>query len=147
LKPLAHAVTSGVISACVGLYFKSAACAAISLASGTLIDIDHLLDYFAGHPFTVRFKDIYEACEETRMKKLYLVLHSYEIVIMLWVLIYAFSLSNAWKALAIGLTQHLIFDQMTNDVNSMIYFFSYRLMNDFRSEKLVHKKERLNGCS
>lgn len=142
MKPLAHAVTSGVISACVGLYFKSAACAVVSFAAGTLIDIDHLLDYFTSHPFTVRLKDIYDACAETRLKKLYLVFHSYEMLIMLWVLIYAFSLSNTWKALAIGLTQHMIFDQLTNPVKGMGYFFSYRLMKNFDPETLVYKRGR-----
>ena len=133
MKPLAHAVTSGAISIAVGLYFRSAACAGISFAAGTLIDIDHLVDYYAHHPFTMRVQDIYNAFADNRMKRLFVPLHSYELAIVLWLAIYAFSLSNIWKAMAIGVTQHILFDQFTNPLNRFAYFLTFRAAKRFEN--------------
>ncbi len=133
MKPLAHAVTTGAVSIAVGLYFRSAACAAAAFLAGTLIDIDHLVDYYAQHPFTLRVRDIYGALADNKMKRIFILLHSYELVIILWLVIYTFSLSNIWKALAIGATQHLLFDQLTNPLNSFAYFLTFRVAKRFEN--------------
>ena len=39
--------------------------------------------------------------------------------------------------MAIGLTQHIIFDQMTNPIRNLGYFATYRIMKNFRKELLV----------
>ena len=137
MMPVAHAVTSGVISVLVGIHFKSGGCGLISFIAGTLIDLDHLFDYFVSHRFTLSIKRIYCACRRTRFKRLFILLHSYELIAVLWIAIYAFSLSNMWKAAAIGLTQHLIFDQMTNPIHRFGYFLTYRLMNRFSRDRII----------
>jgi hypothetical protein len=139
LKPIPHVAASCVIGAAVGVYFGSLKCALVSLAAGVLIDLDHLWDYYATHPVTADIKKIYDACAEVNLNKLYFFLHSYELVILMWCAIYVFSMSNAWKAAAIGLTQHLLFDQLTNPVKPMAYFLTYRIFNRF-DPVLLHKE-------
>ncbi|MCM8760987.1 MAG: hypothetical protein NC938_00625 [Candidatus Omnitrophica bacterium] len=141
MKPLAHIAASGIISIAVGIYFKSIGCAAISLAAGVLVDADHFIDYYTSHPFTIRIKYIYNACEEIRIKKLYVILHSYELVLILWLAIFALSLSDYWKAAAIGLTQHILFDQFTNPIGRLGYFVIYRMIRGFKKELLVTLKD------
>lgn len=71
------------------------------------------------------------------LKKVYLYLHSYELIIFLWLAIYIFKLPDIWTAIAIGMTQHLILDQITNPVNRMGYFISYRIKNRFEKEAIL----------
>lgn len=145
-------MTSGVISTFVWIHFRSFGCAALSFVSGVFIDLDHLLEYFTHYKFTFSLKRIYCACARSRFKRLYLVIHSYELVILLWIAIYAFGLSNAWKAVAIGMTQHIIFDQLTNPLRRYGYFMTYRIAQGFRKEKIVRidpltgKIEGRTGC-
>lgn len=139
IKPPSHIVTSCLVSIVVWAYFKSAKCAIVSFIAGVFIDLDHLIDYYSTHPFTLKIKDIYDACAEVNLKKIYLLFHSYELIILLWLAIYALSLSNIWKAMAIGLTQHLLFDQITNSLNTFGYFIIYRMIKGFKKELLMRK--------
>ncbi len=127
----------------MGIYFRSLPCALASFISGVFIDLDHFLDYYANHGLTFKLKNIYDACERSDLKKIYVVLHSYEIVILSWLIIYTVPLSVFWKAGAIGLTQHMIFDQLTNPFSIRGYFFTYRLLNGFDKNILMPEvKER-----
>lgn len=60
---------------------------------------------------------------------------------LLWFLIWAFSLSNIWIAVAIGLTQHLIFDQLTNPLKIGGYLLAYRAVNGFKTELIINRKK------
>ena len=71
------------------------------------------------------------------LKKLYLILHSYEIVIIFWAAIYIFSLGKLWQAIALGLTQHIVLDQLTNPMRPFGYFFTYRFLKRFKKEKVL----------
>lgn len=139
---MAHAVTSGIISIFVWSHFHSVWCAFVSFAAGTLIDLDHLIDYYANHPYTANLKKIYVACLDMNLKKLYLVLHSYEFIILLWFAIYTFSLSDIWKAVAIGFTQHLIFDQIINPITPLGYFLTYRIIKGFSKKVLIKEAKK-----
>ena len=134
---IGHVVVSSIVSAFVWAFFKSFGCAAISFASGVLIDLDHVIDYYASYGFTFKAKKIYNICLELKLKKLYLILHSYELIALLWIIIYVFSLSNLWKAIAIGFTQHIILDQITNPINTLGYFLTYRFIKGFKKELII----------
>lgn len=90
---------------------------------------------------------IYDAWARINMKKLYLVLHSYEILIILWIIIYTAGPSVFWKAAAIGLTQHIILDQFTNPVFILSYFFTYRLLNGFDKAMIIKEEKLVSGRS
>ena len=136
MKPLPHIAASGIISILSWFYFRSFACCLATFLSGFLIDADHLLDYTLSYRFTFNLHKISEICEKMKLKKLYLVLHSYEIIIILWAAICIFSLSKMWQAVALGMTQHIILDQLTNPMRPFGYFFTYRLLNRFNNNKI-----------
>lgn len=124
------------------MHLKSIGCALASFISGVFIDIDHLFDYYSNHrTFTLKIQDIYETCAKLNLNKFYILLHSYELIALLWASIYLFSLPNLWKATAIGLTQHLIFDQITNPVYTFGYFITYRMLKGFKKELLLKNIE------
>ena len=111
----------------MGIAFKSLGCAVISFIAGVAIDADHFIDYYLNHPFTLNLNRIYDAFEKPDLTKIYILLHSYEILIALWLSVCLFSMSASWIALAIGLTQHMIFDIFTNPIRVRGYFFTYRI--------------------
>jgi len=104
------------------------------------VDLDHLIDYYASYRFSLNLKHMYRALEEVRLKRIYLVLHSYELVICSWAAVLLFSPGMVWKGAAIGLTQHLIFDNLTNPINTKGYFLLYRLMKRFRTGPIISRK-------
>jgi hypothetical protein len=112
-------------------------CGIVSFCAGVFIDLDHLFDYFYSHSFTINPKKVYQACLEMNLKRWFLFLHSYELVALFWIAIWLFSLSAVWKALAIGFTQHIIFDQITNPINTCGYFLTYRIMRGFDKRALI----------
>jgi len=137
VTPLPHIVASGIISAISLAYFKSAGYAVISFLAGVLIDGDHLIDYYLNHGFTFNLKKIYRCCLAIDLKRIYLVLHSYELIFFLWAAIYIFSLSLFWQAIALGLTQHMILDQISNPIKTFAYFFAYRAANNFKAAGIL----------
>lgn len=69
--------------------------------------------------------------------RFYLLLHSFEFVFMLWIFIWVFSLSEAWIAVAVGMSQHLVLDRLTNPLRIGGYFFLYRLVHGFKKEFVI----------
>lgn len=136
MKPLPHIAASGIIGAISWFYFRSFGYCLIAFLSGFLIDADHLLDYTLSRKFTFNVWKIYKSCENMELDRLYLVLHSFEIIIFLWVCIYLFSIGKFWQAIALGMTQHIILDRFTNPIHHLGYFFTYRLLNRFKREKI-----------
>ncbi|MDP8230104.1 MAG: hypothetical protein P9L93_03270 [Candidatus Gorgyraea atricola] len=111
------------------------------LMAGVLIDADHYLDYAREHGISLNLKKVYNTCKTpTSFKRLTLILHSYEFVIILWALIFAFDLNIIWNYIAIGFTLHLLIDQVTNPVRSLSYFFLFRALNSFKVEKVFITK-------
>ena len=72
---------------------------------------------------------------------MYLVLHSYELIMAFWIAIWIFSLGDLWIAAATGFTQHLLGDQVTNPVKVMAYFYTYRMARGFRTDRIVDMEE------
>ena len=123
----------------VASYFKSMSCGVCSFITGVFIDLDHLYDYYREHGFTLNMMDVYRGCSEMNLSKAFLFLHSYELIAFFWVLVLIFSLPNIWIAAAIGLTQHIIFDQIFNPMYKYGYFLSYRIAKGFDIDKIIHR--------
>lgn len=108
------------------------------------MDIDHLFDCYLNYGPHFKLEDLYHCCEEVKFKRLSLVFHSYELLAIFWISIFVFSLDNIWKAIGIGATQHLLFDQVRNisvqKLDRWGYFLSFRLKNRFKKERIA--KER-----
>ena len=129
-----------VIGAVVYIYFESVSCAIASFLTGVFLDLDHVADCYMNHGRSFRLRDLYTYCREVRFKRLSLVFHSYELILVFWVLIFVFSLGDIWKAAAIGATQHIFFDQLANIKHRKMdwrgYFLSFRLKNRFKKERI-----------
>ncbi len=117
----------------------------MSILAGVLIDLDHLIDYYVNHKFTLNLSAVYDACVNVDLRTLHFPLHSYELAVLAWVFISAFCLGSLWVSAAAGFTQHIIADQISNPVEVFGYFFLYRLVHGFRTERIMKIGRRKQG--
>lgn len=109
---------------------------------GIFIDLDHYVDYIREHGISFDCKEVYNTCKygHKTFRKLTLVLHSYELLLSLWLAIILFNLSILWKYVAISFTLHLFIDQITNPISPFGYFFWFRIANNFETKKIFMEK-------
>jgi hypothetical protein len=127
LAVAAYAATGGRFSAAI-----------VAGLSSVLIDCDHVLDYLLYKKRWGGMQDFFAHCEEGRLPRLYLVLHSFELIIFLWLLV-GFGTAAAWGVgLTIGMTGHLLMDWVGNRhiVKPSFYWFSFRAMHRFDGNEL-----------
>jgi len=138
MKPSQHIVASAGISLGLQLTLHSWPATLGCFFSGFLIDLDHHLDYCIVHKqFPFKYQDLVDFCWDTKVTKLYLFLHSYELLCIFWFLIYYLSLGKVWMGVALGLTTHMILDQFFNPIKPLFYLIIYRAMNGFEKSKIL----------
>jgi len=114
------------------------------LASGVLIDIDHLFDYYLQGKPTFNILRIYKWFINKQFRIVIIVFHSLEMLLLLWLAISYFKMGIVWVAFAIGLTQHMLLDMLFNPARTYALFFLYRLVNGFKREA-VERPVALKG--
>lgn len=141
MSPTSHIIASAAISSVFAVMTQSWGGALACFLSGILIDIDHHFDlWIYKKKIIFHIKHIYNFCEKERKGKLYIIFHSYEFLLILWLCIFVFHLNKIYLGLAIGLTTHLFFDQIVNTVKPLTYFLTYRLKNNFSKESIYPAK-------
>lgn len=148
MSPGGHLVTT--LAACAGSAFltrdlpqaQSLALTAGIAAGGFLIDVDHALDYlvFEGQR-DLRPDTFLRYHLERRMKRVVLVLHSYELFAGLGVLAWWLDVPVLWGYL-MGALMHLALDiifngELTPRSISAFYSFTYRLAHRFDAVALL----------
>ncbi|MBI4350366.1 MAG: hypothetical protein HY550_02900 [Elusimicrobia bacterium] len=137
MKAKAHVCASAAAGAAVWGSTGSAAMAVSCLASGILLDADHLLDFYllAGEPFSV--KGFVSWCDELRWEKIYLALHSYELYVLLVLAARLFPGEILYGVL-LGMGLHLFMDQTGNKpLNKWFYFMTFRYRSGFAKSALT----------
>ncbi|MBU1061794.1 MAG: hypothetical protein KJ952_03630 [Candidatus Omnitrophica bacterium] len=138
MKVSGHAVISLTVGGILYYYSHSLAGFLGLLLTGIFVDLDHYIDYVREQGISFDYMKIYSTCKDgdKHFKKLTLILHSYELVIFLWLAIVFFNLNIMWQYITVGLTLHLVVDQITNRVVPLAYFFSYRVAKNFETKKI-----------
>lgn len=79
MKASIHVSTSAMLAAALYVYSGSVPMAASCLASGVLIDLDHVVDFhlFSGERFSIA--NFFSWCNECRWQRITLIFHSYEL--------------------------------------------------------------------
>jgi membrane-bound metal-dependent hydrolase YbcI (DUF457 family) len=130
------------LSVALGVYTLSgsAVMAAASFIAGVFVDVDHAFDYLREYRFRPDIRFFFRTFHETLYRRVVLLLHSWELLVLLaagavW------SRGNSVVAgILIGLTQHMIADQFTNPVCRWGYFFTYRIRHKFRTGRIFPGK-------
>jgi hypothetical protein len=131
-----HIIVSLPIAAGVYLWAGSWPAAAACFLAGVLIDVDHLFDFAMNHDLR-RIRHFFRIMYASNLKRVYVLLHSYELIALLWLAVLTGWGGACAIGLAVGLTQHLIFDQIFNEVHGFTYFLTARIRCGFREEALL----------
>ncbi|OGS36393.1 MAG: hypothetical protein A2293_03695 [Elusimicrobia bacterium RIFOXYB2_FULL_49_7] len=139
-----HVVASGFVSGVVYGVTRSPTIAAVCFFTGFLVDLDHLLDYWMSYPLRFDLPHFFKTCEEYKLVKVHLWLHSLELLPIL-ALITWFTRSAAIAGFTIGLAQHLLFDYLANRIYPESYFVLYRWGMGFVNEKVFDVPEEFRN--
>ena len=131
-----HITVSLIFSAFLFAISKSWTIITSSLIRGVLIDIDHILDYSREHGIDLRIKQFYERFDRKEVTRVWLILHSWELLFLMSICAFLMSWNPWVVGMIIGLTQHIVLDQISNKINKWAYFFFWRLRNDFSIKKI-----------
>ena len=136
--------TSGhlVVSAAIGLItytlFNEIGPAVTSFLVGTLIDLDHIIDYLYAHGKKWDWKKFNGAHHERFSGKLYVPLHSYELLLLFFILTIDPSLTPWRVGITLSLLAHFLCDQFFNPNRKFsTYFLIHRIIHKFEVTKVL----------
>ncbi|MEW6009522.1 MAG: hypothetical protein AB1629_07815 [Candidatus Omnitrophota bacterium] len=137
MRPVSHVVISVGTAAFIYSWFSSLWAALICFLSGILFDIDHIPEYLFFRKGKIGLKDFYYSNLANEKERIYVILHSFELIIFLWTVISVFRLNLFWIVITLSFSVHLIFDSFFNPVVTIYtYFLSYRIVKGFRAHHL-----------
>ena len=140
MRPTYHVVLSGGVTAVFAIWVQSWNALAACFLGGIFIDLDHHLDYFiCRKEIPLSYKKLVDFCRNDHTSKIYLFLHSYELLALLWVCIFIFDLGVIWLGIAVGCTTHLLCDEVANPLRPLAYFLTYRAKNRFHRKSFFKK--------
>ena len=131
-----HLIISAAGSAAILAAGGDPKSAAAFAATGVFVDLDHFVDYWRETGLNWNLPRFLGYFSRRQVRRLVLPLHAWEGVLLGWGLSLALG-SPAWVDWAFfGWLQHLLLDQRFNGLHKMAYFFSFRVKQGFKVEKL-----------
>jgi hypothetical protein len=108
---------------------------------GIFIDLDHYLDYIKETGSTrVSFKKMEDMFLNIKEKKFYGVLHSYEVLVILFFVNFFYFEKGYLYGLLGGLSLHILLDVIFNPVKIKGYLFLYRWKHSFEVDRIFEVK-------
>ena len=127
LAVAASAATGGSLMAAFG-----------AIIGSVLIDCDHILDYVIHNGKWDGVDSFVAACRGGCMERRFMVLHSIELLLFLWILV-GIGAASAWGVgLTIGMSGHVLLDWISNRriVQPSFYWLWFRAANRFDTAAL-----------
>lgn len=119
--------------------------------SNSFIDIDHFLDFWHDHGFHLSWKNFYQACSKADFVHFILVLHSFEVLILIFSLSLVLKNSSFYPYLigiSAGFSFHIILDIIGNKGIRIKYYWLFnRYKKKFKIDaignpELLNKKRK-----
>ncbi len=138
MSPVAHAGVSTLVALAAGETWGPAAAVA-AFAGGTVIDVDHFLDWRWNRMGRFTVRRFVSRCMQFRLPRFYLVAHAGEWIVpfLLWAWLDA--TSPLVKGFAAGLLSHACMDLLGNGLRLPAYLLTYRWWHGFDSRRLVSR--------
>lgn len=141
MKPSTHALISTFLAAVLFLVFKSIYSSIACILAGVLIDLDHILDYIIEKKKMVfSYQKLEDFCAFDKQGKLYLIFHSYEFLIILWIAVWFSKFNVIFLGGVIGITFHIFADEIVNPLRPLSYFLIFRTIKGFKRENILKKE-------
>jgi len=116
-----------------------------TFAIGFLIDGDHLFDY-AVYCFQKRrrpnFREFFNSSCSPPPSRIYILLHSYELLLLIWLMAISFSAFPwaVWLSLSFG--AHLLMDYLAYRPHPLCYFLTFRIIRGFSYETVCQNNQK-----
>ncbi len=138
--PKWHILASTTLAVVIFTITNSFTAAVACFISGTVIDIDHVFDYYL---YCGRLSlDISEISGfYQHYGKVIVVLHSYELLFVAVIVTFIFHVHVLFIGVAIGFVGHMLMDTFAYEMKPQSYFLLYRIRNGFKIEKLCNQKQ------
>ncbi len=137
MKPFYHFIASAIFGILFFIFSRNALAGFVVFISGVFIDLDHLIDFWAlkpKNPFSLKeFLD--EKTYQANRKWIFIVLHSWELIAVLWLICYFSDWQVYLLALTLGFSTHLLLDIYNLTLKKMpvfSYFLVYRIAKGFK---------------
>lgn len=138
MRTLGHVITSAGVSLATYGRYRSTNAAVATFLAGFLIDLDHIFDYVKAHGWKISWFHFNEACHEKYSGKLYLPLHSYELLALFFILFRGPALQPFRVGITLSILTHLLLDQKCNPSRSpLTYFLAHRIQKRFDANKIL----------
>src|SRR5271170_1301776 len=138
MRTVHHIITSAGVSLATYTRYRSKGAAIASFLAGWLIDLDHIVDYVRAHGWKVSWFHFNEAAHEKYSGKLYLPLHSYELLALFFLLFRGAHRQPYRVGISLSILTHLLLDQRCNPSRSpLTYFLSHRIRKRFDAHQIL----------
>jgi hypothetical protein len=145
MRTVGHIITSAGISLASYYKYRSRNAALASFLVGWLIDLDHIFDYVSAHGWKPNWAKFNEAKHEHYSGKLYLPLHSYELVALFFLLFRGPQRQPYRVGITASILTHLLLDQRCNPSRKpLTYFLAHRIKNRFNASEILHPSVHSN---
>lgn len=102
-------------------------------AVGVFLDMDHLFDLITA---SGNLNDIFASSYFLRSNKVFVFLHSWELLVPWWIyIIWSRRYPLGW-AVTLAFVGHLLVDQFSYGAYPLTYFLTYRWINNFQLDQL-----------
>jgi membrane-bound metal-dependent hydrolase YbcI (DUF457 family) len=138
MRTIGHIVTSAGIATASYLRYRSRPAAIASFLAGWLIDLDHIVDYVRAHGWKFEWSRFHEACHEKYSGKLYLPLHSFELLALFFFFFRGPQRQPYRVGITLSILTHLLLDQRCNpDRKPLTYFLAHRIRKRFDAAEIL----------
>jgi len=145
LQPLNHLVLSAGIAGISYAVTGSPPITISTLSIGFFMDVDHLFDY-AYYLYKERRQQQqikegqFGSNMRDRTRKTFIFLHSYELLIPIWLICLIFFTIPPAIWLTISFLAHLILDNISNHPHQLGYFLIFRIAKGFSRDYIYMRK-------
>ncbi len=138
MRTVGHIITSAGIGIASYARYRSRPAAVASFLAGWLIDLDHIVDYVRAHGWRLNWTRFNEASHEKYSGKLYLPLHSFELVALFFLLFRGPKRQPFRVGITVSILTHLLLDQRCNPGRKRTTYFLFdRIRKKFDAERIL----------
>jgi len=136
MKPEHHVTASALVSGILYAVTHDTRLAVSAAFSGVFLDLDHIPDYLVQHDGPKSISGFFQACNQNRIGKTYLVLHAWEWLVITGLTLALAGSSDISVGLFLGFLHHMLLDQIGNHPHPYGYWFSWRIARGFERDSV-----------
>jgi hypothetical protein len=138
MRTVGHVITSAGVGLATYHRYHCRGAALAAFLAGWLIDLDHIFDYIQAHGWKMSWSHVNEARHEKYSGKLYLPLHSYELLALFFLLFRGGSRQPFRVGVSLSILVHLLLDQRFNPSRrTSTYFLTHRIRKRFDASEIL----------